>query len=586
MSVSRGKRALPRSSAKAERPSRIGRFSSLLVLLVAGLLLVAGRLVFIQAIAGPEYGAAAAEQRTRDIVLNPERGFIFDREGEVLAESMDARTVYAVPSSITDKAGVANAIAASLGGDPAEYLEKLSRDTNFVYIARKVDVTRSEALRELGISGLGFLEDSRRVYPSNELACQVLGFVGVDDHGLSGLELFYEDTLAGTPGRLIGERDTKGRPIPGGVTLEEDAVDGEDILLTIDKDIQYQAQIALAEAVTAWGAQAGSVIVMDPRNGEILAMASVPSFNPNDFGAFDASSYRNRPIADTYEPGSTIKSLTASAVIDSGLFTPDSMFELPPTIQVGGRTIHESHDRDTMNWSLTEIVTNSSNVGSVKLGMALGEQGLYDYFARFGLTEKTGVDYPGEVKGWLPTVDQWSPSSIATIPFGQGVSLTSLQLARALSAIANGGSLVTPHFLRQMPDSPEMDFSWPTEPAIGPETAAAMRTVLTDVVSEGTGSAAAVAGYQVAGKTGTAQKARTDGQPGYAAGKYVASFSGFLPAENPSVLIIVSLDEPSNAIYGGTVAAPTFARIAQFCVEHLKIPPGAPVTAASQESGG
>jgi cell division protein FtsI (penicillin-binding protein 3) len=369
------------------------------------------------------------------------------------------------------------------------------------------------------------------------------------------------------------------------VTYEEEAVDGEDLVLTIDKDIQYQAQIALAEAVSTYQAAAGSVIVMNPKTGELYAMASVPQFNPNDFGQSGEDAYRNRPVVDTYEPGSTIKSLTASAVIDSGVFRPDSMFELPPTIEVGGRTIHEAHDRGTVNWSLTQIVTNSSNVGSVMLGMALGQDGLYESFSEFGLTEKTGVDYPGEVKGWLPTTDQWSSSSIGTIPFGQGISVTPLQLARSLAAIANGGTLVTPHFLRDLPDSPTTELSWPTKQAISAETAAAMRTVLTDVVNEGTGAPAAVEGYQVAGKTGTAQKARTDGQPGYAQGKYVASFSGFLPAENPRVLILVAVDEPSRSIYGGTVAAPTFSRVARFCVEHLKIPPGAPVTGASQPSG-
>lgn len=582
MSAPRSREARSRGSVRKERPQRTGRFSSLLAALLAVLIVVAGRLVYIQTVVGPTYAEAAADQRTSDIVLSPQRGFILDREGEVLAESVDARTVYAVPTSIVDKEGTANAIAATLGGDPAAYLAKLSQDTSFVYIARKVDAPKAKALADLGISGLGFLEDSRRVYPSNELACQVLGFVGVDDEGLSGLELYYDDTLAGVPGRLIAERDTQGRPIPGGVTLKEDAVDGSDITLTIDKDIQYQAQIALTEAVSEWGAAAGSIVVMDPTNGEILAMASVPQFDPNSFGSSDSAAYRNRPIVDTYEPGSTIKSLTAAAVIDNGLFVPESVFELPPTIEVGGRTIHESHDRPTVNWTLTEIVTNSSNVGAVKLGLALGEEGLYDYFARFGLTEKTGVDYPGEVRGWLPGTDQWSPSSIATIPFGQGVSVTPLQLARALSAIANGGSLVAPHFLADV-SGEEVAAEWPATPGvISAETAAAMRLVMTDVVNEGTGSAAAVPGYQVAGKTGTAQKARTDGRAGYEAGKYVASFSGFIPAENPRAVIIVTIDEPSNAIYGGTVAAPTFSRVAQFCVEHLKIPPGAPVTGVTQ----
>jgi len=586
MSAPRRAEARRTSSARGKRPSRSGRFSSLLAILAVALAIVAGRLVYIQVVIGPTYAAAAAAQRTSDIVLSPQRGFILDREGEVLAETVEARTVYAVPSAIADKQGTANAIASALGGDPAVYLEKLSRDTSFVYIARKADVAKAKALEELKIEGLGFIEDSRRVYPSNELACQVLGFVGVDDEGLSGLEMEYDELLAGQAGRLIAERDTQGRPIPGGVTLEEEATDGEDIVLTIDKDIQYQAQIALSEAVQKWGAKAGSVIVMDPKTGEILAMASVPQFNPNDFGSYPAESYRNRPIVDTYEPGSTIKSFTAAAVIDSGLFVPTSMFELAPTIEVGGRTIHESHDRPTVNWSLTEIVTNSSNVGAVVLGMALGEDDLYAYFSRFGLTEKTGVDYPGEVKGWLPSTDQWSSSSIGTIPFGQGISVTPLQLARALGAIANGGTLVTPHFLAEVPGDPDAVPEWPTEDGvITPETAAAMRLVLTDVVNEGTGSAAAVGGYQVAGKTGTAQKARTDGRAGYEPGKYVASFSGFIPAEDPQVLIVVTIDEPSNSIYGGTVAAPTFSRIAQFSVEHLKIPPGDPVTETSQPSG-
>ena len=574
-----------RRGAGKERPQPAGRFSSLTAMLLVGLAVVAARLVYVQVVKGPEYAEAASSQRTRDITISPERGFIYDREGEVLAESMEARTIYAVPDAIKDKPAAAAAIASAIGGDPARYEEKLSKDSGFVYVARKVDVAQAEALKELGIEGLGFLEDSRRVYPSNELACQVLGFVGVDDEGLSGLELYYEELLGGAPGRLIGERDNQGRPIPGGITLEEAAVDGEDIVLTIDRDIQYQTQVALDEAVERWGAKAGSVIVMDPRNGEILAMASYPEFNPNRFGEGDEAAYRNRAIVDTYEPGSTIKSLTAAAVIDAGLYGPESVFELPSTIKIGGRTIHESHDRPTVSWTLTDIVTQSSNVGAVKLGLALGEEDLYGYFSRFGLTEKTGVDFPGEVKGWLGTPDSWSPSSLATITFGQGVSVTPLQLARALGAIANGGNLVTPHFLKESSAPTDKAPRLVTERAISEETARQMRVVLTDVVNEGTGSAAAVPGYQVAGKTGTAQKARTDGKAGYAQGKYVASFSGFLPAEDPRVLIIVNIDEPSNSIYGGTVAAPTFSRIAAYCVDHLKIPPGSPVTGESQAPG-
>ena len=570
------------AGASKERSARTGRFSLLLMALAAVLLVIAGRLIQIQLISGPEYAAAAAEQRTRDLEIAAERGFILDRESEVLAESIEARSIYAVPSSVADKAGTARALAGILGGDEAGYLARLSKDATFVYVARKVDVDTAQAVQSLGIAGLGYLKDSKRLYPSNEIACQVLGFVGVDDEGLSGLELYYEDLLAGTPGRLIGERDSAGKvAIPGAATFQEDPVDGEDIVLTVDKDIQYQTQMALDEAVEKWDAKGGSVVIMDPTNGEILAMASSPSFNPNRFGEYDEATYRNRPVVDTYEPGSTIKTFTAAAVIDSGLFSPDSMFSLPPTLKVGGRTIHESHPRGTVNWSLTEIVTNSSNIGAVKLGMALGEDGLYEYFTRFGLTEKTGIDYPGETTGWLPPPEQWSASSIGTIPFGQGVSVTTLQLSRALAVVANGGELVTPHLLKEVPEAPDLELSWPEERSLDASTCAAMRSVLTDVVNEGTGEAAAVDGYQVAGKTGTAQKARTDGQSGYAAGKYVASFSGFLPAGDPRVLIVVCIDEPSNAIYGGTVAAPTFSKLAAYCVDHLKIPPGAPVTGAS-----
>lgn len=573
-----------RAGAPRERSAKTGRFSSLLGIMAIGLLAIVCRLVYVHVIVGPAYAASAAEQRTRDIVLPPDRGFILDREGEVLAESMEACTIYAVPPAVKDKAGTASVLARVLGGDEAAYLAKLNKDANFVYIARKTDVARADSLRALGIEGLGFIEDTRRVYPSNELACQVLGFVNVDDEGLAGLELFYDDVLAGTPGRLIGEWGSDGRPIPGGVTQEVKPVDGYDLVLTIDKDIQYQAQVMLAETVKEWGAKAGSVLVMDPRNGEILAMASVPVFNPNSPGSAGPDAQRNRPIVDTYEPGSTAKAMTASAVIDAGIFTPTSVIELPPTLKVGGRTIHDAHTRpNTVKWTLTEIVTHSSNVGAAKVAIELGGDRLYDYFSRFGLTEKTGVDFPGEVKGWLPPTDQWSGSSIGTIPFGQGLSVTPLQLARAFAVIANGGELVTPHFLKAVPDAPDLDFSWPTRRAgIDPKTCEAMRAVLTDVVNEGTARRAAVPGYQVAGKTGTAQKARTDGKAGYATGKYVASFSGFIPASDPRVLIVITLDEPTKSIYGGTVAAPMFSRLAAYCVEHLKIPPGDPVTPTSQ----
>jgi cell division protein FtsI (penicillin-binding protein 3) len=544
---------------------------ALFVLLAAMLVSVAARLVWVQTVDAGKLAAQAERQRVRELVLAPRRGSILDREGESLAKTVDARTVYAVPHSVKDATGTASALAGVLGGDPAVYLARLTRDSSFSYIARKVDLDRAAAVERLGIEGIGFLEDSRRTYPSGELACQVLGFVGVDDEGLAGLEKQYDAVLAGTEGRVLAERDPFGRPIPGGVMDALDPVDGRSIQLTIDKDIQYEAHVELASAVGRFGAKGGSILVMDPQNGEILAMSSWPYFDPNAYGTADPDALRNGPVTDAFEPGSTIKSFTAAAAIDQRLFTPESPFELPPTLQVGDRTIHESHPRGTVTWTLTDIVTKSSNVGAVKLGIALGKERIYSYFGRFGLTERTGVDFPGEARGAMPPPNTWSQSSIGNIPFGQGMSVSVLQLARAYAALANGGMLPTPHFLMRASDA-TTEPVWPTRRAVPSETAATMRRVLRGVVSDGTGAEAQVTGYDVAGKTGTAQKARKGGG-GYADGAYISSFAGFLPSESPGVLIIITLDEPTKGYYGGTVAAPSFSRLGRFCVAHLKLPP-------------
>lgn len=553
--------------------------------LLLALVVVAVRLVIVQLVDGPALARAAQKQRTRDIVLTARRGSIFDREGTPLAVTTDARTIYAVPTAIKDPEGVAAQLARILGGKRQDYLKKLERKSSFVYIARKVDVDKAQALDKLGLAGIASVEDSRRVYPSNALASQVLGFVGVDDHGLAGLEKYYDATLAGKNGRLVVQRGRSGLPIPDGVTYQEQPTDGKDIRLTIDKDIQYQCDLELAKAVKRWGAKSGSVIVMDPDDGAILAMSSYPTFDPNDFATADPKAFRNQPIVDAYEPGSTIKSLTAASAMDAGLFTPTSMFDLKPTLTIGGRTIHESHARGEVHWTLTDIVTESSNVGAVKIGMALGEKRLYRYFSDFGLTEKTGVDFPGEARGYLPPPALWSASSIGNIPFGQGISVTGLQLARALSAIANGGALVTPHFLQSVSGSNETT-AWPTKRVISAKTAALTRDVLRNVVVKGTGTSANIPGYDVAGKTGTAQVARTDGRVGYEPGAYIASFSGFFPAAHPKVLIVVRIDEPSRGYYAASVAAPTFKSIATFCIGHLGIAPVASTSSKPVVTGG
>ncbi len=548
------------------------RLQVLVVLFALAFFVIFVRLSWIQVVEAPAYSDIAKSQRMRDVELAPRRGTIYDREGEPLAVSVEAKSIFASPSQVRDKELTSRELARVLGGEEGTYLERLSSTTGFVYLARKVDLDRASELQALDLDGIGFIDDFQRLYPSGELACQVLGFVGIDDEGLAGIEKRYESYLGGTPGVALGERDPKGRPIPGGVQRVIEPVHGQDIILTIDKDIQYLTQVELAKTVEKWGAKSASGIVMNPKTGEIYAMATVPGFNPNRYGEADAETIRNRPLTDAYEPGSTLKCLTAAAVIEKGLFTPESKLNLPSTIKIGGRTIKESQGRAAVRWTLTEIVARSSNVGTVKLGLKLGEKGLYDAFADFGLTEVPATDFPGTTKGWLPPTDQWSPSSIGNIPFGQGVSVTSAQLARAVAAIANDGVLTTPHFLLEAPHSGEKRPVWSTRRAISAETARTVTRMLETVVTEGTGKDAAVPGYTVAGKTGTAQKPRAGGG-GYAGGGYVSSFIGFLPAEDPRVLICITVDQPTRAIYGGVVAGPAFSQIGRFTVAHLKIPP-------------
>jgi len=546
------------------------------------------RLVWIQTVKAAEYSEKATNQRLVKVETPARRGTIYDREGEPLAISVEAKTVFVAPNQISDKQGTARALAEALGGNEEQYLEKLQKNSGFEYVARRVDADRAAALEELGLVGVGFESDYRRVYPSGDLAGEVLGFVGVDRKGLAGIELYYDEVLRGTPGFMWSERDPRGRKgqsIPSGVQKEKMPVHGRDIILTIDKDIQYEAQLQLAETVKKHKAKGGSVVIMNPKTGEVYAIASTPFFDPNDYSKTTDDAIRNKAISDAYEPGSTMKTLTAAAVIDKGLFTPSSVFRLPPTIKVGDRTIHEAHGRKAVDWTLTKIVTNSSNVGTVKLGIALGVEGLYQALTGFGLGEKTGIDFPGEAKGWLPSPDQWSQSSIGNIPFGQGVSVTPLQLSRAVSGVANKGEMPMPHFLADIPSDNDSDTGaeagvrteWPLTRVVSAETAEQVTQILTEVITEGTGSDAAVPGYVVAGKTGTAQVALPKGR-GYAEGKYVGSFIGYLPAEDPQVLVCVTIDEPSAGYYGGVVAAPLFSSLSRYTVEHLEIAPGGKIT--------
>lgn len=543
------------------------RLLMLLVAFVVGLSVIATRLVFIQAVEAGRFDRLARKQRLRVVDLAPQRGIIFDRDGEALAMSEDVLTIYATPYFINGAHRVANRLSPLLHVGRGELYARLTRPGGFSYVARKVPLETAKKIRAMDIPGLGFAPDTLRRYPNGSLGAQLLGFVGVDNKGLAGLELYYDKVLGGRAGQIIAEQDPTGRPIPGSTTRQVDPVNGRNLQLTIDRHIQYQAELELDTAVKEFGAKGGTVIVMNPTNGELFAVANAPSFDPNLFSEAATESLRNRAVTDAYEPGSTMKMVTAAAALEEGLVTPKTSFFLEPTIRVADRTIHEAHPREAREFTVTQIVTQSSNIGAVTLGLKLGRKSLYRYIEAFGLTNKTGVDFGGESAGVMPRPAQWSASTIGNVPFGQGIAATPLQMAQAMAVIANGGVRTHPHLLlgSTVPDAPGRSHA--TRRVISRRIAAQMRAILQGVVRDGTGKAASVPGYKVGGKTGTAQKAP------YGSGKYLASFIGFAPAQSPRLVVLVAIDEPSNAIYGGVVAAPTFAKVTEFALKHLRIPP-------------
>lgn len=538
----------------------------------------------MQVVKAEEWSAAAASQRTRDIRITPRRGTIYDREGEVLALSSSVKTIIANPRQVVDAPGTAAHLAAATGGDVETYTRALTRDSGFAYIERQVEVPIADAVDELKLPGIFTIDDTKRVYPNGEIAGTVLGFVDMDGVGKAGLELQYEDTLKGVPGELLVERGRRNEAIPGGVINEVPSIDGEDLIVTLDKDIQAFAQEKLTESVERFDAAAGTILVMDPRDGAIIAIASSSYLDPNDYRNAPQEAFRLSPVTDAYEPGSTFKAITAAAVLDRGVYRPGDSFQLPPSIKVHDQTISDAVKRGPVTWTFDQIITHSSNVGCVLLAQGLGDRNLYDYVVAFGLSSKPEVDFPGASRGILAPFEQWYGTTSANVSFGQGVSVSALQFSRAFSAIMNKGALPTPHFLQDLPGATEMR-SWPTRQVVSPTAAQEALAILVNAAAEGTGGAVNVPGYTVAGKTGTAQKAGERGL-GYKSGAYVSSFIGALPAEDPQLLVYVVLDEPKRGYYGVQVATPAFNEVAAFAAEHLRIPPSAALVPPPDASEG
>ncbi|MFH1149633.1 MAG: penicillin-binding protein 2 [Actinomycetota bacterium] len=567
------------------------RLSIATMVLFCCLGLVAGRLVWLQVIKADRYVKLAAEQRDTVIDVTPRRGTVTDREGEILAISEDVTTVYATPYLVKSKSSTAERIASVIGEDPASVLEKLKADSGFVYIARKLDHALAEKLKKMDLPGIGYLEESKRFYPVGPLSAQLIGMVDVDNKGQVGLELYYEDLLGGTKGEITLERDAAGNPIPGSEHLKQQSADGVDLQLTLDKDIQTCLMENLDAAVKRYHATAGTAIVMDCNTGDVLAMGSVPTFDPNTRNILDPASMRNRAVTDVYEPGSALKIVTAAGALEQGVVKPDTVIQVPSELQVADQRFKDAEEHPARSMTFSQVISQSSNIGTIQTALQLGPENMERYLERFGLGHLTGIDFPGEVAGIVTPTSEWTGTSAATIAIGQGISITPVQLACVAGTVANGGRKVCPHFLKaKIGDDgiKDVGLGGLGEEVLEEGTCDVLTPILEQVLGpEGTGTRAAVNYYRVAGKTGTAEKPR-QGAAGYT-GTYMATFVGFAPVDRPRLVCMVVLDEPSP-IWGGHTAAPTFKPIMEFSLQHLKIAPSwaqqAPAAPQAPQDGG
>ncbi len=555
----------------ADRASRRGRYIALALFLLICFGLVVFRLVQIQIVQAGRYKAIAQTQRLEEVKLEPQRGTITDRDGRQLAFSKEVKTVYATPSQVTDPEMAAAELAAILKLPKEDLLQKLTRKSGFEYIVRKIDPDIAERVKAAGIPGIGLIEESTRCYPAQSLAAQVIGYVGMDNAGLSGLEYDYDELLAGVRGEEDVENDAAGNPIPGVGEMKTAPVDGSSLELTIDEDIQFKAESVLDAAVQEFSAKNGTLVVMDCSTGEILAMANSPMFDLNQFAQTDPEVYRNHAICDAFEPGSVLKVVTAAGALQERVMTPGTVLGIPRELQVSDRTFSDFHEMPG-SMTVTQVIAQSSNVGTIQVAQALGKEQLYRYEKLFGFGAATGLQFPGEAAGRLPALNTWTDASLPTIGIGQGISVTTTQVTRMLAAVGSGGLLVQPKLVKAVIDpSGKRTETASGEPQriITEDVAAQVKAMLEEVVRTGTGTRAAMNLYTCAGKTGTGMKASASG--GYE-DNYMASFAGFAPAENPVLAMAVVLDSPTT-IYGGEVAAPVFSQVMEYALRHLEIAP-------------
>ncbi|HYN37324.1 MAG TPA: penicillin-binding protein 2 [Actinomycetota bacterium] len=545
------------------------------------------RLVMLQIVDAPAYAQIALDQRKRTVLFPARRGTIFDREGQELAISVDMQTIWADPQLVDDPVAEADKLAPLLDMKVEEVASKLtgtSQGSRFEYIMRQAEPSVANEIEKLELAGVYVKPEAKRHYPNDRLASHVLGFSDVDGKGVAGIELQYEDILQGKPGEMVLEQDPSGNPLPQAEFSYEGPEAGRSLFLTIDKDLQFFTETTLARAADQYNAKAATAIIMRPQTGEILALANVPDYDPNRTGDFSKDEQRNRAITDVFEPGSIYKLVTGGAALQEKVVTPKTTYVVPDEFPYLDRVFHDSHPHPTEVMTVSDIITDSSNVGTIQIGLDLGADALDKYVYKFGFGSQTGLDFPGESKGLVLPREDWSGTTIATIPIGQGIAVTALQMAAAYSTIANDGVWTEPKLLSATMNSEGKVLESPAparKRVVSRSTAHKVTRILERVVKEGTGTAAAVPGYDVAGKTGTAQK--VDEATGTYGHEYVASFAGYAPADNPEIAIIVSFDEP-ELIYGGDTAAPTFSTIAEFALRHLGVTPSEDAAKAAEKA--
>jgi cell division protein FtsI (penicillin-binding protein 3) len=550
-----------------------GRRIVLAVLLLAGFAAVLTRLVHLQVLQAAELSVKADRQHQKSVTVEGGRGTIYDRRGKVLAMNMEVPSVFGVPASLENPSGVARDLARVLHVRATDIEKKLKQERNFVWIARKVDPEQGRKLETLSLDGIGTVMEGRRFYPKGPLLAHVLGFTGIDGQGLEGVERRYDPYLRGEKRQIVLQRDALGRTVfPKGLT-EQGPSSGHSLTLTVDEVIQYIAEKELDEAVSSARAKGGVVIVMEPKTGAVLAMAIAPRFDPNAVRGLSADRWRNRVVTDAYEPGSTMKIFLAAAALEEGAMKPESkIYAENGRMTIAGTVIH---DHEKAAWlTFTQAIQKSSNVAAAKTAMVLGEDRLFRYLKAFGFGERTEIDLPGEAGGLVKEPREWGRRTLASVAIGQEIGVTALQLATAVSAVANGGWLMKPYAVAEVRDAQGQLVAQVTPQVrrrpITAETAQKLNTILEGVITAGTGGKAAVPGYRVAGKTGTAQKIDPD-TGAYSSTLSVASFAGYVPADDPRLTIVAIIDEPQGEAWGGTIAAPVFRRIAEQALPYLGV---------------